>query len=98
MRDSDCKLDCECLLICEGPVESVVDGRPGLGSVSTGSLSTEFDSSAAARLFFGCMLNKYYTERRLTLGREKCLTGQFRSPPTHVFILKIWSRYQLRRG
>ncbi len=75
MWDSDRKLACDCRLICEGPVECSVDGRPGRGSMSIDASSTELDSAAVARLFSDCMLKKNIPKQGLRLGERKVSYG-----------------------
>lgn len=74
MRDSDRKLDCDDLLMCEDPAEGAVEGRPGHGCVSIDSLSKVFDS-ATTRLLFGCMLTRQNLKHRLTPGKRRVSYG-----------------------
>jgi len=56
LRDSDCKLDCESLLVCEFLAGYSVDDRSGRPFVFIDPSSTEL-GLVVARLFFGCMVN-----------------------------------------
>jgi hypothetical protein len=78
LRGSDCRLDCESLLVCEFLAGYSVDNRSSRPSVFMDSSSTEL-GLVVARLFFGCMVNGVVFEAQtytvLRLEEKKATYG-----------------------